>query len=495
MVGLSLALVILLFGLLLERLSVPLEMVVLALFIGSIVALRQHIKTAGLVILLAIVIDYYQLIALPHGFPWVALLTMVAALTFIFLERTAERPWSTLHDLPWWLALVVLVALAVPRSVSFFGGAIYFINIIVAAFVAWALGTLIIHDAQKLRLLVNLATGAALVIAIHTIIYGLTGVFVLDTPAHAAWLNYYKHFPLNIDGISRAGSFMLNPDSNGAYLGMSFFLPVGLLISAQTWRWRIVHLVEAMLVFAALIFTYTAAAFVAVAGGTLLFLVLAFRPRQLLYALGGVAALLAGSLVFLPEVASRLHSHATGPNELTLREGIWLTALNTIHAHPFLGIGLGIGPVYDERTQAYMSPLQSHPDSHPHNSFLELAAMAGLPVLIVYVVLLVKSSARAFTNYRRADWTVRPLIAGVLAALLALTIHAFADSTWTLPPLVIVGWMLLGAVSSPKLQAALVHDEIVREATHHQPVRFAAGAEGAPPSPSASANEPVGGAP
>ncbi|HEX6123670.1 MAG TPA: hypothetical protein VFY89_10940, partial [Ktedonobacterales bacterium] len=193
--GLALAGLLLLGGLALHQLSVPLQVVILALFAISVVALRYDVVTCAVAIAVAILIDYYQLILLPlNGFPWVGLLMMLAVLTLIFLQRAPERPWAALLDLRWWALLVVLVALAVPRSASVIGGAIYLINVVIVALCAWAVGALVITDPRRLRLLVNLLALIAVLIALHSIIYSRTHVFLLQTPRNYAWLQSYYFF-------------------------------------------------------------------------------------------------------------------------------------------------------------------------------------------------------------------------------------------------------------------------------------------------------------
>ncbi len=474
-VGLGLAVVLALVSHLLPHLS-ALPILAVGVLLVSVVALRRDVLTLGVIAATGIIIDYYQLVAMPKGFPFVALLMMVGLIVILWVERRDERPWLGLPDLPLWAVLLVLVALAIPRSVSLTVGAIYFLEVIVTAFCAWIVGTLVIGDGDRLRLLLNLLTVLGVVIAVHSILNVPFGIFLFDTPKHYAYLVQQHFFFALVNhkyvGPGRASSFLLNPDSDGAYLAMTFFLPAGLFFAARSYLGKGIYLAAALVILVALLFTVTAAAWVALLVGIVALVLLAVRLRYAVLALGGAVLIGLLGVLALPSEVHRLIQHASGASELTLRVYIWETALKVIRAYPLTGIGLGTGAPYDLRVAHFRVSWLIADKAHPHNSFLELAALAGIPVLLVYVVILVRVAIRAAGNYRLASWEYRPLFAGVFAALVALTIHAFADATWTLPPLVPIAWMLAGAISSPRLREWLELRQLSASATAATPVRY-----------------------
>lgn len=453
---------------------VGVQIALLALILAWVLALRADVFTAAVIIFTQLLIDYYQLIAMPKGFPFVSLLMTVILLALVCGTHWRERLRDALPELWIWAVFIVLIALAIPRSYDVKDAIIYALNIAVTACAAWLVGTLVITDRARLRQLVTWLTLIGTCIAVHTIIEARTGIFLLATPHLRTYLASENFFLLDVGGTHRAGSLLFNPDSNGAFLALMLFLPAGLLFSATLWRVRVLCALAMIAIILALLFTYTTAAWVAAAVGVVVFVLLAGRgwARVGFFALVIVAT--GGVFLALPRQMDLLIKHATGPNNLTLRKGAWQTALNIIHAYPLTGIGLGTGTPYVIRDAPFRSKLEFTILTHPHNSYLELAALAGVPVLLVFLVLLGRWVLGALRNYRLADRQYRPLIAGVIAALTALSVHAFADATWTLPPLVPLGWMLAGAISSRALrrdlERAARHDAAAPATTAAEPV-------------------------
>ena len=116
LIGLAAALVLLLGGLALHQLSVPLQILILAIFAASVVALRYDVVTCAVAIAVAILFDYYQLIAMPHGFPWVGLL-MIGALLYALCVGVAVS--MTIHWLSEFVAGAIIgsvIGIVVGRS-------------------------------------------------------------------------------------------------------------------------------------------------------------------------------------------------------------------------------------------------------------------------------------------------------------------------------------------------------------------------------------------
>jgi O-antigen ligase len=154
--------------------------------------------------------------------------------------------------------------------------------------------------------------------------------------------------------------------------------------------------------------------------------------------------------LWFPSQVNLLLQHATDPSELTVRSGIWETGIRVIQAFPLTGVGLG-HLAYLERSVPY----QIVPVDHPHNSYLEWGAMAGLPVLLVFLALLAFALWQALRNWVRADARTRTLLGAGIAAITALSINSWSIDGWTLPPLAATGWMILGIISSPLLRKSL----------------------------------------
>jgi O-antigen ligase len=165
------------------------------------------------------------------------------------------------------------------------------------------------------------------------------------------------------------------------------------------------------------------------------------------------------AFVLFPSQLASLALHASNPSELSLRLGAWKTALQVISAFPLTGVGLGY-EAYLERANPYRVPEQFVPLSHPHNSYLEWGAKAGIPVLVVFLVLLLYALWLAWRNWVLSNAHTRSLLGGGLTAIFTLSINSWSINGWTLPVLSLVGWLLLGVISSPLLRKSLRSEAI-----------------------------------
>lgn len=110
------------------------------------------------------------------------------------------------------------------------------------------------------------------------------------------------------------------------------------------------------------------------------------------------------------------------------RLAIWRTTKRIIESHPWFGIGHGaFGAVYvryrdpADRTIAVMEMPTLLGAAHAHNDVLAVAAAAGLPAAIAFVLLLVLALVRAFSQTSLAS-------APAAAALVAVLVHGIFDA-------------------------------------------------------------------
>ena len=414
--------------------------------------LRQYVLLAGMTVVAAIFLDFYQLLGHPLHEPVVALALALAVVAFLFLIQSEETPWVPLRHLWFWAALLFVAALAIPRGGSLSQTVSYYVTILATGLAMYALGTQITRSWSDLRWLLTLLTLVAAFIALHSIVEGMTGKFLFATANQTNYLTAVAGFHLAGETVIRAGSFLINPDWNGLYLAMSLFPAAGLIFSARTRAWRIFAVVACGLLLLALLFTFTTASWLAAAVGFGCFFLLGVPKRYRAWTLFGliVGGLVIG-LVFLKEVRL-LYAHATASSETTLRLGAWETALRIIRAYPLTGIGMGYN-LYLDRAERFRVALQTQPLAHPHNSYLELAAFAGIPVMLAFLALLGVMGRDVVRAWRQAPLSQKPLYAGGIAALVVLTVNSFFINGWTLPPFVCLGWLLVGAITSHALEA------------------------------------------
>lgn len=444
--------------------------VIAALFIGSVIGvfglygglgaiggiilvvvllLRQDQLAATLVIAVSLYIDWYLSLHL------VAITFAIVLLLNFWFTRSAQRLWA---ELPvWWLWTLFLILSAYPAfqgALTLYDAASYYPNDVLGALLMFWLGTLLARDIACVRRFFVLFAGFSTLIAVHTTIQGVTGTILFASSHYDALFLANSMYQLAGTDTHRAGSFFIDPNWNGTFLATTLFLPLGLLTESSSFIKRALYLTEVVVLLLALLFTYSNGALLSVALSMLPFLGLVgqIRYRIVLPLLIGGAT--AGAFILFPSQLSSLALHASNPSELALRLGAWKTAMQVISAFPLTGVGLGY-EAYLERADPYRVPEQFVPLSHPHNSYLEWGAKAGIPVLAVFLALLLYALWLAWRNWALSNTHTRSLLGGGLAAIITLSINSWSINGWTLPVLSLVGWLLLGIIASPLLTKSL----------------------------------------
>ncbi len=445
------ALVALLVGFALTRESVSaVDFALLAVALVTVVVLGRDELTALTIVAVSLLIDWYQILGAPPYLPVVAVALAAGVIGVLFLRQSAERPWVPIPGMRLWWALLILAAIPMVRGIGFREGITYYLQVFLTPLLMYLLGVGIARELDRVRWLFSLLSGLASLVAIHTIIIALTGTFLLATQRQSAYLASVSGFTLAGSTTARVGSFLGNPDWNGAFMAMMAFFPIGLFINTSARLARLLYLAEVGLILVALLFTFSTAAWVSVCAGLIALLVLLGRGRYGAYALAVICATLVVIFVVFPAQLRLLAQHASSQGGLSLRVGAWETAIRVIASHPLFGIGLGLN-TYLQRAEPYRVALQYRALAHPHNAYLELGALAGLPVLVVFVIILGRALRLALANYRTVERRYQPLLAGALAALIVLCVNSLAINGWTLAPLAVIAWLVLGVLSSPAL--------------------------------------------
>ena len=454
-------------GLLIASFVLPVLTIVLALVMGGVLgtlgssagvligsvflfvlvlALRQYGIAVTLIITAHIYIDWYlgleiAGIAAAVGLFWL----------FVLFLRSSEYRWVTPRALWLWaLYLVLGISPALRGAQGRYELAFYYPNIFFGALLMFWMGMLVAGNRSHLKTLFQLLALLGTLFAIHTIIESMTGIFLFKTANVSAYLAKVSDFGLAGSSISRVGSLLLNPDWNGTFFATLLFLPLGLFVEASLFVEKILYGVAILLISLALFATFSIGAWIGALVGMLVFVLFVGRSRYLLPV--PILMVIAGFIliVVFPSEVNLQVQRASNPAELSLRIGAWQTALNVIHAFPLTGIVLGLTN-YLQRADPYRVPAQYRPLAHPHNSYLELGATAGLPVLIVFLALLLTALWWSWHNWRQVDIPTRGLLGGGIAAVMALSVNSVSINGWTLPPLAAIGWVILGAMSSPLL--------------------------------------------
>src|SRR5262249_33043862 len=207
-----------------------------AVFILTYLIVMPHdVVLAGTLVIVAILVDWYQLYPGGHNLYLYLGLTLIF-LAIVFLAQSRHHPWTPLPDLWLWGAFALLMLLALPRSLNLVVGAEYYLNVAMSSFCLWALGMQVVRSSRGLRQLFALLTVFGTLIAIHSIIFSLTGRFLFANPRITAYLATNGNFQLYGASVIRAGSFLSNPDTNSTFLAAITCLALGLALSSNTRR-------------------------------------------------------------------------------------------------------------------------------------------------------------------------------------------------------------------------------------------------------------------
>lgn len=418
--------------------------------------LKQDELAAVFCLAVHIYVDWYL------GLAFIGMALTLVLLVVLFLRRFSQHPWVWPRARGTWIVLLALTLIRTVGAPSFLYGADYYINVFLIALFAFWLGSIIAKDTASIRHSFIGISILGTLIAIHTLLQVTTGHFFFQISVHASYSSIISYFDATSPGIHRAESFLLNADTNGNFFAILLFVPLSLLITSTSSLAKGFYVSTILLMLAAMFLTYSTESFLACGVGLLLFIMLSESVRQRLRTLLSkhnrhrfqiLLVIVVALLVLIVVFRSRLYLlyiHAINPAEVSTRLAAWQTGIAVIKTHLLTGLGIG-RDVYLRGAEPYRVRAQHSALSHPHDSYLELAALGGIPVACVFILLLVIFFWRSWHNWKCADALTRSVLAGGMVATAVLSLISLLNAGWTLAPLAMIGWLLLGIVSSPLL--------------------------------------------
>ncbi|WP_201360388.1 O-antigen ligase family protein [Dictyobacter formicarum] len=412
--------------------------------------LRQDELAAVYILAIHLYVDWYL------GLGVIALPLACALLVSIFLRRSPEHCWQAPRHLWLWGLFLLLSIFPALHGISLGDTLFYYFNIIAGALLMFWLGIVIVWNTANLKRVIDFLSALGTLVAIHAIIQATTGYTLFATDRFDSYFATISDYII-ADTLHRTGSFLINPDSSGSFFAMMLLLPLGLFSRNASMMKKIFYSTQIVIITIALLFSYSTGGWAAAGVGLFVFIVLIKQTRYRLHII--MFSIIIGLIILclFPQQLSVQIQHASTPSELLLRQGAWKTGIQVIRAFPLTGVGLG-RYVYIIRAEPYRVIEQYRPLTHPHNSYLELAALAGIPLLVIFVALLVIPLWSALYNWIHTDIKQCPQLSGGIAAIVALSFNSFVISGWTLAPLAAIGWFLLGCISSPLLLKAQSHE-------------------------------------
>ena len=421
-------------------------LVAAALVMAILVLLRLDELIVMLIIAVHILVDSYLGLAVYQ----IALLMALVLLFASYFGRSATHPWTWPRWIWLWLLFLILTIFPTLKGGAFnlTNSIGYYLEVIFSPFIMFWLGNIIARDISAVRRVFGWLSLLAALFALHTIIEATTGKFLFESARAQANLLQASNFQIGA-GISRAGSFFGNPNGNGIFLVTCFFLALGLCLESEKLWAKAIYLLEMLSILLALMFTYSNGSWLAALTGLLFFMFLVGRVRYSVLLLLLVTALAVVALTVFPSFVAIQLARAKDQGDLSLHLGAWQTALRVIAAYPLFGVGLG-DQAYLTLAEHFRVLAQTKPLAEPDNSYLQLGAIAGIPVMLIFLALLALVFWFSWRNWLAIDTRYRPLLAGGIVALVALSVNSLTVDGWTSPiDVQFLGWLIAGVVASP----------------------------------------------
>src|SRR6266702_676218 len=432
-------------------------MIIAVVILTFVIVQRQDEIMVMLIIAVHLYVDWYLVYHL------VAFVLAILLIGLFYLTRSPERPWVSPPALHLWLVFLILAAFpAAKGALTLRDLLLYYPAIVFGALLTFWLGALLARNALSVRRLFQALSFFGALIAIHTIIQNTTGKTLFGSArADAYLLTVLNHTLAPGLNVTRSGSFFNEQNWNGTFLAMMFFLPLGLFVESSSIRAKMIYLAEALVMLPALLFTYSTASWSSLFVGMIFFIILIGRASHRIQFVVSITIAALILFIFFNSQIILQFQHSTNAQDLASRFALLQTAWRIIQANPLTGIGLGHAN-YFLLAAPYRVPMDYTPLDPPHNSYMAWAAMAGLPVLFVFLALLGTGIWLTIQNWIKADAQTRSLLGGGLALINALSFNSWSNDCWTLPPLAAIGWLILGAISSPILKKSLIRKGSIR---------------------------------
>ena len=184
--------------------------------LALLIILRQDEAALVLVLTVHLYFDWYW------GLSLGAQLLELTLLFYYYYARSERLPWVLPPAIWLWLAFVLLAILPSLHGIILTDTLNYYFNIFIGSLTIYWLGVLIGRDTFNVRRAFQFLALLGTLVAIHTIIEAVTGIFLFATSRYDPYFASVSHYELATTTIQRAGSFLINPDK---YIGKSFLFP------------------------------------------------------------------------------------------------------------------------------------------------------------------------------------------------------------------------------------------------------------------------------
>lgn len=265
--------------------------------------------------------------------------------------------------------------------------------------------------------------------------------FTTAVAAALTWWNAIEKGPRSSIEASRVSGIFNGPNEMGTFLVYSSMMMLAVVVWRTSAGKKLIYLGGFLLAARAMLFTFSRGAYVSLAAGSILIVLL----RNPLYLAGaavlGTAAVAVDPGLIPESVVIRLaqttrESAGSDLDEADLDKSVshrfvlWRAARRIIEDYPLGGVGLGRFPHY---VDAYVErPLKPSEVRDVHNAYLLVATELGLPALLVMVALLVLLFVSCLRLYfARRHGFDRMVALGAAGSVLSLSCTLVLGSRFT----------------------------------------------------------------
>ena len=316
-------------------------------------------------------------------------------------------------------------------------------------------GVNVFTSSHELRTLFRAITILSLLVSL----VGLAQVIFGDT------LGLEFHF----DATGRVGSTLGNP----AYLGGFIVLMFPVLLGQSTHEsakdfYSILRIILLPVLMYLLLVTRSRSSITAfVISLALFFFLIRMRTkRTLLWTAGGIAVVVAGASLFVPDLISRFmtidahNAHST----IARRIIFWQAGVRAFLASPLVGHGVGsYEPIMrDFRSPDYWALESEDVVPHAHNEVLEVATELGIAGLVPFLIILGITIARGIRTTRSSSGWEKATAAGLTCSIVGIFIDNLANVSLRQAPVGSLAWLFMGILASRLMQPSPVHQLVFR---------------------------------
>lgn len=350
-----------------------------------------------------------------------------------------KKPFSYL-----WIPFIILFFIGALRSEEVREGANFFQFYALESCIIYFSALTIFKKRGDIKTFVILLLIFTILTGILTKIDYFTGETIIQSAQREKDLRDFRE-----EG-SRVGLFFINPNLAGGFWMLLLPLTLALYMYERRVSLKICLALAVLVMMGALLMTFSR--------GSILCL-----PIALLFVLGlskAKNAKISGILIFLAAAAllwafygyfqamieDRLET-TMGRIESSYEEEkrliVWVETLELIKRHPLLGVGLG---EYTFNINARRNKFRYISEyAHPHNSYLEIAVMAGIPCLFIFLLMLGRFFHFVFPALKRGENSFfHALLTGLVGGILGFLANSGTDYLYFHAPLNHLFWLFIG---------------------------------------------------